>query len=42
MIFGSAERPSCCSGLKPSEEMCGPDREYAIMWLTELERLTAS
>lgn len=41
-LFGKAERPACCSGLKPSEEMCGQDREYAIAWLGELERLTAS
>lgn len=42
MIFGQPERPSCCSGLQPSEDMCGDSREYAIVWLSELERLTAS
>ena len=41
-IFGSPQRPSCCGGLQPSEEMCGDNREHAIRWLTELERLTAS
>lgn len=40
-LFGKPERPNCCSGLQPSEEMCGDSREYAITWLTELERLTA-
>lgn len=40
-IFGKPERPSCCGGLQPSEEMCGSSREHAIVWLTELERLTA-
>lgn len=41
-IFGQTGRPACCSGLQPSDEMCGKDREYAIAWLSELERLTAS
>lgn len=40
-VFGEPERPACCSGLQPSEEMCGKDREHAITWLSELERLTA-
>lgn len=41
-LFGKTERPACCGGLQPSEEMCGQDREYAITWLSELERLTAA
>lgn len=41
-LFGKAERPACCGGLQPSEEMCGQDRGYAILWLSELERLTVS
>jgi uncharacterized protein len=41
-LFGQTGRPACCSGLQPSEEMCGNDREYAITWLSELERLTAA
>ena len=40
-IFGRPERPSCCSGLQPSTEMCGSTREQAIQWLSELERITA-
>lgn len=40
-IFGQAERPACCSGLQASEEMCGTDREHALVWLDRLERLTA-
>jgi uncharacterized protein len=40
-IFGKPERPGCCSGLQASEEMCGNDREHAILWLSELERLTS-
>ena len=39
-IFGRPERPACCSGLQPSPEMCGSDRESALRWLGELETLT--
>jgi len=40
-IFGQPERPSCCSGLQPSLEMCGRHRDEAIQWLTRLELDTA-
>ncbi|MHC3915772.1 zinc/iron-chelating domain-containing protein [Alcaligenes nematophilus] len=40
-IFGQPERPACCSGLQASPEMCGEKREDALLWLTELETLTA-
>lgn len=40
-IFGQPERPAFCAGLQPSLEMCGDSREYAIHWLTGLERATA-
>lgn len=40
-IFESPERPKCCSGLRPSEEMCGNSREEALDYLYELERLTS-
>jgi Fe-S-cluster containining protein len=39
-IFGQPERPRCCAGLKPSSEMCGNDREYALAWLDWLEDAT--
>jgi hypothetical protein len=39
-IFGQPERPSCCSGLQPSVQMCGSSREQALAWLGELERAT--
>lgn len=39
-IFGQPERPSCCAGLQPSEEMCGSTREEALIWISTLERLT--
>ncbi|TXI77391.1 MAG: YkgJ family cysteine cluster protein [Dechloromonas sp.] len=39
-IFGRPERPGCCSGLQPSAEMCGENREQALRWLIDLEALT--
>ncbi len=35
------ERPACCGGLQPSEEMCGDSREQALRWLGVLEADTA-
>ncbi len=40
-IFGRPERPAVCGSLLPSAEMCGDDREQAIVWLTQLEAMTA-
>lgn len=40
-IFGRPERPAVCAGLKPSLEMCGTTREYALVYLARLEYLTA-
>jgi hypothetical protein len=40
-VFGKPERPAFCGGLRPAADMCGPDREHAISWLTRLERATA-
>ena len=40
-IFGQPERPAFCAGLQPSTEMCGPSREHAIRWISELELATA-
>jgi hypothetical protein len=39
-LFGRPDRPAVCSSLKPSVEMCGDSREYAIRWLSRLERET--
>jgi Fe-S-cluster containining protein len=39
-VFGRPERPTFCTGLKPSSEMCGTDRHHALRWLTALERAT--
>lgn len=40
-IFGQPGRPACCSGLKPSPEMCGGDRDHALGFLSWLETETA-
>lgn len=39
-LFGRPERPVCCGGLQPSVEMCGSDRDAALLWLTQLEQAT--
>ena len=44
-LFGKPERPTFCGSLQPSVEMCGAEnlenpREYAMIWLTNLEHLT--
>jgi hypothetical protein len=39
-LFGDPARPACCSGLQPSLEMCGGEREYALHWLANLEQQT--
>ncbi len=39
-VFGKPERPAFCAGLKPSSEMCGESREFAIAWLARLEQQT--
>ncbi|WP_035055672.1 YkgJ family cysteine cluster protein [Andreprevotia chitinilytica] len=40
-IFGDPRRPAVCGGLQPSAEMCGADREAALVWLTALEVATS-
>jgi hypothetical protein len=39
-LWGRPERPACCGGLQPSEEMCGDSRERALRWLDVLEEQT--
>ncbi|MFZ5197957.1 YkgJ family cysteine cluster protein [Enterobacter kobei] len=41
MIFSSPLRPKVCSGLQPGVEMCGSSRAQAMLYLLELEALTA-
>ena len=40
-IFGSPLRPKVCAGLQASREMCGENREQAIIYLLNLEHQTA-
>lgn len=40
-IFGDPRRPAVCSGLRPGVEMCGDNREQALLFLARLERATA-
>ncbi|MFE4110396.1 MULTISPECIES: YkgJ family cysteine cluster protein [Kosakonia] len=40
-IFGSPLRPNVCAGLQPSREMCGANREQAMVYLLDLEQQTA-
>jgi Fe-S-cluster containining protein len=40
-VFGKPERPAFCGGLQPAPEMCGVDRNAALLWLTQLDAATA-
>lgn len=40
-IFGKPERPAVCVSLRPSEAMCGANRDEAMRTLGEMERVTA-
>jgi len=40
-IFGHPERPLVCASLQPSLEMCGQSRSEALLFLSELDRLTS-
>ncbi len=39
-IFGDPRRPTVCSSLMPSREMCGYTREAALEFLIRLEQIT--
>jgi len=39
-IFGKPERPAFCASLQPQTEMCQNTREQAMIWLTQLEKMT--
>jgi uncharacterized protein len=40
-IFGHPDRPAVCGSLRPTEELCGDNREQALRWLGYLENATA-
>jgi hypothetical protein len=39
-LVGRPERPAVCANLRPTEEMCGANREEALAILARLETLT--
>jgi Fe-S-cluster containining protein len=39
-LFGQPERPSVCTGLQPSSQMCGSSATDALHYLTWLEQET--
>ena len=39
-IFGQPERPEVCRRLRPSQSMCGDDRDEAMRTLAELDVAT--
>jgi len=41
LIFGRPDRPAVCRSLRPSDEMCGDNREHAIEWLDRMEASTS-
>ncbi len=40
-LFGHPDRPEVCARLRASEEMCGQNMAEALIYLSELEALTA-
>lgn len=41
-LFGQPSRPAVCGSLKPSAEMCGDNRQQAMIFLQRLESLTSA
>ena len=39
-LFGHPDRPTVCSSLRPSEDMCGQSRAEAMTYLSRLEDIT--
>lgn len=39
-LFGDPRRPAVCASLRPTTEMCGASREFALHHLSTLEALT--
>jgi hypothetical protein len=40
LLFGRPERPAVCASLQPSNGLCGNSPQQAMIWLSQLERLT--
>jgi Fe-S-cluster containining protein len=41
LLFGKPERPAVCVRLRPMAEMCGDSMQVAMIYLTDLEAITA-
>jgi hypothetical protein len=41
LIFGKPERPQVCVRFRPTQEMCGDSAQTALIYLTDLERITS-
>mgnify|MGYP001547040021 FL=1 len=39
-LFGKPERPAVCASLRPTEDMCGANRDAALAFLAALESAT--
>jgi Fe-S-cluster containining protein len=39
-LFGKPERPAVCASLRPTEDMCGANRDEALVYLKGLELAT--
>ena len=39
-LFGRPERPAVCVSLRPTDEMCGGNRDHALGYLAALELAT--
>lgn len=39
-LFGRPERPAFCVSLRPSDDMCGADRDEALTLLARMEQAT--
>ena len=39
-LFGKPDRPAVCVGLRPTESMCGTNRDEALSFLKALELAT--
>ena len=40
-LFGLPERPEVCASLRPTNAMCGANRDEALRYLAELEVATS-
>lgn len=41
LLFGRPERPAVCTGFQAARELCGDDRDDALLRIAKLEKMTA-